>query len=173
MDWTILAYLLREKRATSQQLSEHFNRSRRTINKHITKLENLHLVERHGQARCPFQWYSIPRENEALVAILVRKLKREFVAGRTYIVFTVPKNQASLPTPNTLPLPFQVPASPAFGECSPQRSCCKRESSSNQETKRGVGGQDRKRFNPVWNPPFRPHHTTKIEGLKASQPCQT
>ena len=103
LDWAILAYLLREKWATSQQLSAHFNRSRRTINKHLRKLERIHIVERHGKRRCAFQWYSIPRENEASVAILVRKLKRDFVKGRTYIVLTVLKNQASLKM-----LPFQV-----------------------------------------------------------------
>ena len=103
LDWAILAYLLREKWATSQQLSAHFNRSRRTINKHLRKLERIHLIERHGKRRCAFQWYSIPRENEASVAILVRKLKRDFVKGRTYIVLTVLKNQASLKM-----LPFQV-----------------------------------------------------------------
>ena len=105
LDWLILAYLLRNKWATSQQLSAHFNRSRRTINKHLRKLERLHLVERHGRTRCCFQWYSIPRENEASVAILVRKLKRDFVQGRTYVVFTVLKNQASL---QNQMLPFQV-----------------------------------------------------------------
>jgi len=96
LDWLILAYLLRNKWATSQQLSEHFNRSRRTINKHLRKLERLHLVERHGRTRCCFQWYSIPRENEPAVAEIVRKLRRDFVSGRTYVVFTVLKNQASL-----------------------------------------------------------------------------
>ena len=106
LDWAILAYLLRNKWATSQQLSEHFKRSRRTINKHLCKLERIHLVERHGKRRCAFQWYSIPRENEASVAILVRKLKRDFVKGRTYIVLTVLKNQASL---QNQMLPFQVP----------------------------------------------------------------
>ena len=105
LDWAILAYLLRNKWATSQQLSEHFNRSRRTINKHLRKLERIHLVERHGKRRCAFQWYSIPRENEPAVAEIVRKLKREFVSGRTYVIFTVLKNQASL---NQM-LPFQVP----------------------------------------------------------------
>ena len=104
LDWLILAYLLREKWATSQQLSEHFNRSRRTINKHLRKLERIHLVERHGKRRCAFQWYSIPRENEPAVAEIVRKLKRDFVSGRTYVIFTVLKNQASLKM-----LPFQVP----------------------------------------------------------------
>ena len=103
LDWAILAYLLREKWATSKQLSAHFKRSRRTINKHLRKLERIHLVERHGKRRCAFQWYSIPRENEASVAILVRKLKRDFVKGRTYVIFTVLKNQASLKM-----LPFQV-----------------------------------------------------------------
>ena len=103
LDWAILVYLLRNKWATSQQLSAHFKRSRRTINKHLRKLERIHLVERHGRTRCCFQWYSIPRENEASVAILVRKLKRDFVKGRTYIVLTVLKNQASLKM-----LPFQV-----------------------------------------------------------------
>jgi len=106
LDWAILAYLLREKWATSQQLSAHFKRSRRTINKHLRKLEKLHLVERHGRTRCCFQWYSIPRENEYAVAEIVRKLRRDFVQGRTYVIFTVLKNQASL-LPNTLP--FQVP----------------------------------------------------------------
>ena len=105
LDWAILAYLLRNKWATSQQLSAHFNRSRRTINKHLRKLERLHLVERHGRTRCCFQWYSIPRENEPAVAEIVRKLRRDFVSGRTYVVFTVLKNQASL---NQM-LPFQVP----------------------------------------------------------------
>ena len=104
LDWAILAYLLRNKWATSQQLSEHFNRSRRTINKHLRKLERLHLVERHGRTRCCFQWYSIPRGNEPAVAEIVRKLRRDFVAGRTYVIFTVLKNQASLEM-----LPFQVP----------------------------------------------------------------
>ena len=104
LDWAILAYLLREKWATSQQLSEHFNRSRRTINKHLRKLERLHLVERHGRTRCCFQWYSIPRENEYAVAEIVRKLRRDFVSGRTYVIFTVLKNQASLDQM----LPFQV-----------------------------------------------------------------
>jgi len=103
LDWLILAYLLRNKWATSQQLSAHFNRSRRTINKHLRKLERLHLVERHGRTRCCFQWYSIPRENEPAVAEIVRKLRRDFVSGRTYVVFTVLKNQASLKM-----LPFQV-----------------------------------------------------------------
>ena len=106
LDWLILAYLLREKWATSQQLSAHFNRSRRTINKHLRKLERIHLVERHGKRRCAFQWYSIPRENEPAVAEIVRKLRRDFVAGRTYVVFTVLKNQASL---QNQMLPFQVP----------------------------------------------------------------
>jgi len=106
LDWAILAYLLREKWATSQQLSAHFNRSRRTINKHLRKLERLHLVERHGRTRCCFQWYSIPRENEPAVAEIVRKLRRDFVSGRTYVVFTVLKNQASL---QNQMLPFQVP----------------------------------------------------------------
>ena len=106
LDWAILVYLLRNKWATSQQLSEHFNRSRRTINKHLRKLERLHLVERHGRTRCCFQWYSIPRENEPAVAEIVRKLRRDFVAGRTYVVFTVLKNQASL---QNQMLPFQVP----------------------------------------------------------------
>jgi len=105
LDWAILAYLLRNKWATSQQLSAHFNRSRRTINKHLRKLERIHLVERHGKRRCAFQWYSIPRENEPAVAEIVRKLRRDFVSGRTYVVFTVLKNQASL---NQM-LPFQVP----------------------------------------------------------------
>jgi len=105
LDWLILAYLLREKWATSKQLSEHFNRSRRTINKHLRKLEQLRLVERHGRTRCCFQWYSIPRENEPAVAEIVRKLRRDFVSGRTYVIFTVLKNQASL---NQM-LPFQVP----------------------------------------------------------------
>ena len=104
LDWAILAYLLREKWATSQQLAFHFNRSRRTINKHLRKLEKLNLVERHGRTRCCFQWYSIPRENEPAVAEIVRKLRRDFVAGRTYVIFTVLKNQASLEM-----LPFQVP----------------------------------------------------------------
>ncbi len=104
LDWAILAYLLREKWATSQQLAFHFNRSRRTINKHLRKLERIHLIERHGRTRCCFQWYSIPRENEYAVAEIVRKLRRDFVAGRTYVVFTVLKNQASLKM-----LPFQVP----------------------------------------------------------------
>jgi len=108
LDWLILAYLLREKWATSKQLSAHFNRSRRTINKHLRKLEKLNLVERHGKRRCAFQWYSIPRENEASVAILVRKLRRDFVQGRTYVIFTVLKNQASLQNPDSN-LPFQVP----------------------------------------------------------------
>ena len=103
LDWAILAYLLREKWATSQQLSAHFNRSRRTINKHLRKLERIHLVERHGKRRCAFQWYSIPRENEPAVAEIVRKLRRDFVSGRTYVIFTVLKNQASLKM-----LPFQV-----------------------------------------------------------------
>ena len=106
LDWAILAYLLREKWATSQQLSAHFKRSRRTINKHLRKLERIHLVERHGRTRCCFQWYSIPRENEPAVAEIVRKLKRDFVKGRTYIVLTVLKNQASL---QNQMLPFQVP----------------------------------------------------------------
>ena len=104
LDWAILAYLLRNKWATSQQLSAHFNRSRRTINKHLRKLERIHLIERHGRTRCCFQWYSIPRENEPAVAEIVRKLRRDFVAGRTYVIFTVLKNQASLEM-----LPFQVP----------------------------------------------------------------
>ena len=108
LDWLILAYLLREKWATSKQLSAHFNRSRRTINKHLRKLEKLNLVERHGKRRCAFQWYSIPRENEESVAILVRKLRRDFVQGRTYVIFTVLKNQASLQNPDSN-LPFQVP----------------------------------------------------------------
>ena len=102
LDWAILAYLLREKWATSQQLAFHFNRSRRTINKHLRKLERIHLIERHGRTRCCFQWYSIPRENEPAVAEIVRKLRRDFVAGRTYVVFTVLKNQASL-TPHSEP----------------------------------------------------------------------
>ena len=106
LDWAILAYLLRNKWATSQQLSAHFNRSRRTINKHLRKLERIHLVERHGKRRCAFQWYSIPRENEPAVAEIVRKLRRDFVSGRTYVVFTVLKNQASL---QNQMLPFQVP----------------------------------------------------------------
>ncbi len=108
LDWLILVYLLREKWATSQQLAFHFKRSRRTINKHLRKLERIHLVERHGRTRCCFQWYSIPRENEPAVAEIVRKLRRDFVAGRTYVVFTVLKNQASLKM-----LPFQVP----YAEC--------------------------------------------------------
>ena len=108
LDWAILAYLLREKWATSQQLSAHFKRSRRTINKHLRKLEKLHLVERHGRTRCCFQWYSIPRENEYAVAEIVRKLRRDFVQGRTYVIFTVLKNQASLQNPDSN-LPFQVP----------------------------------------------------------------
>ena len=103
LDWAILVYLLRNKWATSQQLSAHFKRSRRTINKHLRKLERIHLVERHGRTRCCFQWYSIPRENEYAVAEIVRKLKRDFVKGRTYVVLTVLKNQASLKM-----LPFQV-----------------------------------------------------------------
>ena len=106
LDWAILAYLLRNKWATSQQLSAHFNRSRRTINKHLRKLERIHLIERHGKRRCAFQWYSIPRENEPAVAEIVRKLRRDFVKGRTYVVFTVLKNQASL---QNQMLPFQVP----------------------------------------------------------------
>ena len=73
-------------------------------NKHLRKLERLHLVERHGRTRCCFQWYSIPRENEPAVAEIVRKLRRDFVSGRTYVIFTVLKNQASLKM-----LPFQVP----------------------------------------------------------------
>ena len=110
LDWAILAYLLREKWATSQQLSAHFNRSRRAINKHLRKLEKLNLVERHGRTRCCFQWYSIPRENEPAVAEIVRKLKRDFVSGRTYVVFTVLKNQASL-LPNIPFLPDEFPKS--------------------------------------------------------------
>jgi|GEM_PF-5952615 len=90
LDWAILAYLLREKWEISKQLAFHFKRSGRTINKHLRKLERIHLMERHGRNRCCFQWYSFPRGNEYAVAEIVGIVK-----GRTYVLFTVIENQAS------------------------------------------------------------------------------
>lgn len=72
LDQHILSLLLREGFAYSTTLSEKLNRTQRTINKHLSKLEELNLVQRHGRVRCPFQWYTanLQARNQILELIL-------------------------------------------------------------------------------------------------------
>lgn len=59
LDQMILSLVTREGYAYAATLAEKLNRTQRTINKHLSKLEEFYLIERHGRIRCPFQWYSI------------------------------------------------------------------------------------------------------------------
>jgi DNA-binding MarR family transcriptional regulator len=87
LDQMILSLILREGYAYAATLAQQLNRTQRTINKHLHKLEELNIVERHGSKRCPFQWYSINEyaRKETFELIL-------FLQGR-YITKDPKKNQ--------------------------------------------------------------------------------
>jgi len=59
LDLALLQHLSQTKYAYSTELAPLFNRAKRTIQRHLTKLEHLNLVERVGSPRCPFQWWKL------------------------------------------------------------------------------------------------------------------
>ena len=54
-------------------------RSKRDINKHLLKLESLNIIERHGNKRCPFQYYSISQFNKQQVFELIKAIEPYFI----------------------------------------------------------------------------------------------
>lgn len=72
IDIRILIYLKDHGLGYSDEMAEFLERSRRTINKHLRKLQSLNLIERHGNTRCCFQWYSLNSMAPEVVADLIR-----------------------------------------------------------------------------------------------------
>lgn len=59
IDIITLSLLDKDGYGYAKTISQRLKRTQRTITKHLRKLEIVHLIERHGTPRCPFQWYSI------------------------------------------------------------------------------------------------------------------
>jgi len=71
-DWRVLAYLKMHGFGYVPEIAEMLKRSKRAIQYTLAKLENWNLVERHGNPRCPFQWYSINSLEKEKILSLIR-----------------------------------------------------------------------------------------------------
>jgi len=93
LDMMILSYITREGYAYSTTIADRMNRTQRTINKHLVKLEELNLIERHGRTRCPFQWYSINTtakdEIRDLIFYINNVFTKKTAKKNAYIIFDV------------------------------------------------------------------------------------
>jgi len=77
--------LLKKGYGYASTLAEKMGRSLRAIQYTLRKLEDMGWVKRHGQPRCPFQWYSIDHKNEVSVRRITDFLYPLFLNGkRTY-----------------------------------------------------------------------------------------
>lgn len=81
-DWRVLAYLKMHRLGYTPEIAEFLKRSRRAIQYTLTKLENLNLVERHGNIRCPFQWFSLNTLEKEKIYRLIRYLGDIFSTER-------------------------------------------------------------------------------------------
>ena len=81
--------------------------SRRTINRHLSKLTRLGIIERHGNIFCTHTWYSIPDINKAPILELITGIEKEFklktIRSNNYILLNL--------------LPVQVPIGHLKIEC--------------------------------------------------------
>ena len=73
-DWRVLAYLKMHGFGYVPEIAEMLKRSKRAIQYTLAKLENWNLVERHGNPRCPFQWYSINSLEKEKILSLIRDI---------------------------------------------------------------------------------------------------
>ena len=71
-DWRVLAYLKIHRFGYVPEIAETLKRSKRAIQYTLAKLEQWNLIERHGNLRCPFQWYSINSVEKEKIYSLIR-----------------------------------------------------------------------------------------------------
>lgn len=87
-------------------LAQRLNRTVRTINKHLRKLERANLVQRHGNRKCPFQWYSLNERAKDvikhLVSYLIENLKARSQKGLCYVPFKILLDQVPSRRPVTI-----------------------------------------------------------------------
>jgi len=81
IDILILNHVLKHQFCYTNDLYYLFSkrRSKRAINKHLSKLESLNLIERHGNKRCPYQSYSISQFNKQQVFELIKAIEPYFI----------------------------------------------------------------------------------------------
>ena len=73
-DWRVLAYLKMHGFGYVPEIAEMLKRTKRAIQYTLAKLENWNLVERHGNPRCPFQWFSINSISKEGVIAIIKQL---------------------------------------------------------------------------------------------------
>jgi len=101
IDILILNYVLKHQFCYTNDLYRLFSkkRTKRAINRHLTKLESLNIIERHGNIRCPYQYYSISQFNKKQVFELIKAIEPYFIPvsrnGLKYVTLKI--------------LPVQVP----------------------------------------------------------------
>lgn len=66
----------------ARELSQTFGLHRNTVLTHLRKLEEIGLIERHGNPRCPYQWWSVPETLKDKVAESITALESLF-RGKT------------------------------------------------------------------------------------------
>jgi len=71
-DWRVLAYLKMHGFGYVPEIADMLRRSTRAIQYTLVKLEKWGLVERHGNCRCPFQWFSINSESKEKILSLIQ-----------------------------------------------------------------------------------------------------
>ena len=73
-DWRVLAYLKIHGFGYVPEIAEMLRRSTRAIQYTLAKLEKWNLVERHGNPRCPFQWFSINSLEKETIYTVIRDI---------------------------------------------------------------------------------------------------
>lgn len=73
-DWQVLALLKIKGYGYTKEIACELKKTRRTIAYTFKKLENLGLVERCGNPRCPFQWFQLNPSSKELIIDFVRNL---------------------------------------------------------------------------------------------------
>lgn len=90
-DYVLLATLERDGYGYARQLAPRLRRSPRRVQAHLTKLEQLNLVERHGTPNCCFQWWNInetsKRTISELISYLRAQLRRSSPKKSDYVTF--------------------------------------------------------------------------------------
>lgn len=84
-DYLVLRFLAQKGFGYTKELAALLGRTARAVQHTLKKLEDLCLIERHGQPRCPFQFFTIPKadiEEKARIHNLIADLEHLFTRKR-------------------------------------------------------------------------------------------
>jgi DNA-binding MarR family transcriptional regulator len=93
IDYITLTLLANDGYGYSTSLARRLQRTQRTLQRHLQKLEHLNLVERHGRPRCRFQWWSVnetaKRSIRALCSYFKARIGEHAPARDVYLTFNL------------------------------------------------------------------------------------